>query len=178
MALNEDKAHPAHSVSDYFEVLKMRYPSLYLFKDQLEMKEITEALQKESAKIQKSGGGGRGGDGAGKNKKQDQTKGERERHDHEVKMRNYKIFAKAFPGQDKYQIGGKKENNRQKIDITYLPDTYFLTFLVNVILVIAVLLYFFNTRNVKEEYYIRKNVFDIFNRFEEENHIGFKTTYT
>ena len=26
MALNSDERHPAHSVSDYFEVLKMRYP--------------------------------------------------------------------------------------------------------------------------------------------------------
>jgi hypothetical protein len=33
MALNSDEHHPAHTVSDYFEVLKMRYPSLYLLKD-------------------------------------------------------------------------------------------------------------------------------------------------
>ena len=33
MALNSDNKHPAHTVSDYFEVLKMRYPSLYLLKD-------------------------------------------------------------------------------------------------------------------------------------------------
>lgn len=35
MALNEDEYHPAHSVSDYFEVLKVRYPSLFLLKDEL-----------------------------------------------------------------------------------------------------------------------------------------------
>lgn len=34
MALNEDPNHPAHSVSDYFEILKMRYPSLFLLRDE------------------------------------------------------------------------------------------------------------------------------------------------
>ena len=51
MALNEDLDHPAHSVSDYFEVLKLRYPSLYLFKDMLERDKIVETIQKEAAKI-------------------------------------------------------------------------------------------------------------------------------
>jgi len=40
MALNEDSHHPAHSVSDYFEVLKMRYPSLFLLRDELEKVKI------------------------------------------------------------------------------------------------------------------------------------------
>ena len=57
MALNDDLAHPAHSVSDYFEVLVVRYPSLYLLRDKRDLEEISEA-QKESSKIRKTGGGG------------------------------------------------------------------------------------------------------------------------
>ena len=57
MALNEDQAHPAHSVSDYFEVLVVRYPSLYLQRDKRDLEEISEA-QKESSTIKKGGGGG------------------------------------------------------------------------------------------------------------------------
>ena len=54
MALNEEEAHPAHSVSDYFEVLKMRYPSLYLFHDELERPKIEEGgLQHEAVRIKK-----------------------------------------------------------------------------------------------------------------------------
>ena len=41
MALNEDPNHPAHSVSDYFEILKMRHPSLFLLRDEQD-KEIKD----------------------------------------------------------------------------------------------------------------------------------------
>ena len=51
MALNADEHHPAHSVSKYFEVLKMRYPSLFLLRDELEKPEIRDADQKASATI-------------------------------------------------------------------------------------------------------------------------------
>ena len=51
MALNEDEHHPAHTVSDYFEVLKMRYPSLFLLRDELEKPEIKAQQQIESATI-------------------------------------------------------------------------------------------------------------------------------
>lgn len=40
MALNSDEHHPAHFVSDYFEVLKLKSPSLYLLKDELERTKI------------------------------------------------------------------------------------------------------------------------------------------
>lgn len=59
MALNQDEHHPAHSVSDYFEVLKVRYPALYLLKNELEKPDSIEQLDqkvKDSAKIQKQGG--------------------------------------------------------------------------------------------------------------------------
>lgn len=45
-----------------------------------------------------------------------------------------------------------------------LPDTYFLTFLVNVLLIVAVLIFFFNTRDISEEYFIRKNVVNVFEK--------------
>lgn len=43
MALNDDKAHPAHKVTNYFEVLKMRDPLLYLLRDELERAKITDS---------------------------------------------------------------------------------------------------------------------------------------
>ena len=45
-----------------------------------------------------------------------------------------------------------------------LPDTYFSTFLVNILLIAAVLVFFFNTRNVKEEYFIRRNINNMFEK--------------
>ena len=45
-----------------------------------------------------------------------------------------------------------------------LPDTYFLTFLVNLLLIIAVFIFFFNTRSVSEEYFIRKNINNVFEK--------------
>jgi len=77
-------------------------------------------------------------------------------------LTNFRIFNKAFPGQKKYQLDKEKRSTR--VDISLLPDTYFLTFLVNVLLIIAVLIYFFNTRNVSEEYFIRKNIINVFEK--------------
>jgi len=51
MALNEDEYHPAHSVSNYFEVLKVRYPSLFLLKDERSRPEIKNVEQLASATI-------------------------------------------------------------------------------------------------------------------------------
>ena len=45
-----------------------------------------------------------------------------------------------------------------------LPDTYFVTFLVNVMMVIAVLVFFFTTRTVSEEFFIRKNINNVFEK--------------
>jgi len=45
-----------------------------------------------------------------------------------------------------------------------LPDTYFLTFLVNSLLIIAVIVFFFYTRNVSEEFFIRKNISNVFEK--------------
>jgi hypothetical protein len=50
------------------------------------------------------------------------------------------------------------------VDISLLPDTYFLTFIFNLLLIIAVLVFFFNTRNVSEEYFIRKNIINVFEK--------------
>mgnify|MGYP006975834033 CR=1 FL=1 len=91
-----------------------------------------------------------------------------------TKMKNYRYFARAFPGQDRYQLGAKKQDDAspKRIDISFLPDTYFVTFCFNLILIISVLVYFFNTRNVKEEYLIRENISDIFNRYSYEDDDG------
>jgi len=45
-----------------------------------------------------------------------------------------------------------------------IPDTYFVTGLVNILLIIAVLGFFFNTRGVSEEYFIRKNISNVFEK--------------
>ena len=62
------------------------------------------------------------------------------------KLRNFKLFTKAFPGMEKYQLGNEKVQSRTSN--SYQPDTYFLTFLINLLLMLAVVLYFFNTRSV------------------------------
>ena len=51
MALNQDEHHLAHTVSNYFEALKMRYPSLFLLRDEREKPEIKEQVQKDSCEI-------------------------------------------------------------------------------------------------------------------------------
>ena len=82
-----------------------------------------------------------------------------------LKKQNFAIFGKAFPGQEKYKLD--KEKTSKRVSLAFLPDTYFLTFLVNMLLIISVLVFFFSTRNVSEEYFIRKN---IINMFEKETH--------
>jgi len=60
MALNSDEHHPAHTVSDYFEVLKMRYPSLFLLKDELE-RNVIYKNQEQCRSITIDAGRARGG---------------------------------------------------------------------------------------------------------------------
>ena len=57
-----------------------------------------------------------------------------------------------------------KDKDSTRVNIFLLPDTYFLTFLVNMLLIIAVLVFFFNTRSVGEEYFIRKNINNVFEK--------------
>ena len=162
MALNEDEHHPAHSVSDYFEVLKMRYPSLFLLRDELEKPEIKAPQQIESATINQPRA--RGGQGEPRVFSQDN----RANKEQEIKRRNFMIFNKAFPGQKKYQLDKEKRSTR--VDISLLPDTYFATFIINTLLIAAVLVFFFFTRTVSEEYFIRKNINNV---FEKENMLIF-----
>ena len=79
-----------------------------------------------------------------------------------TKMRNFRLFAKAFPGQERYQLG--KEKGESKKNLGFLPDTYFMTLVVNLLLIVAVLVYFQSTRSMGEEFFIRKNVSGILNR--------------
>ena len=57
-----------------------------------------------------------------------------------------------------------KDKDSTRVNIFLLPDTYFFTFLVNMLLIIAVLVFFFNTRSVSEEYFIRKNINNVFEK--------------
>lgn len=157
MALNQDEHHLAHTVSNYFEALKMRYPSLFLLRDELEKVEIKDLVQKESAEIKAKRGKG--------NSNQFnliESKDSRADKEAAIKKKNFDIFHQAFPGQEKYKLDKEKKANR--VDLSLLPDTYFLTFLVNLLLVISVLFFFFNTRNVAEEYFIRRNIINIFEK--------------
>ena len=61
MALNDDEYHPCHSVSQYFTVLKLRFPQLFLIKEEKQQQEIKNPFQKQSCKIQGKGGKGGGG---------------------------------------------------------------------------------------------------------------------
>ena len=58
-----------------------------------------------------------------------------------------------------YQIDKQKKVAR---DSLLNPDTYFVTFCTNIWLLIAVLVFFFNTRLVGEEYFIRNNIEVVF----------------
>lgn len=151
MALNANEHHPAHSVSDYFEVLKMRNPSLFLLRNERE-KTKPDDEQKKSAIIDK------------KNLKlaEHEFENQEKRQNKEEKAleRNLDKFNKLFPGQKKYQLRKKKRSS--KVDIAYLPNTYFLTCLCNFLLIASVLVFFFNTRDVSEVYYIRKTVDNVF----------------
>ena len=157
MALNLDDHHPAHTVSNYFEVLKMRYPSLFLLKDEVEKAELFKnPAQKQSVTIDgpKGKGSGAGGFLESDDKKKDKEA--------EIMARNFKLFNRTFPGQQKYMLDKEKRSTR--IDISLLPDTYFVTFIVNLLLIVAVLIFFFNTRTVSEEFYIRKNILNVFEK--------------
>ena len=146
----------AHTVSDYFEVLKMRYPSLFLLRDELEKTDIKDLNQLESATI--NAGRSRGGNAEARAINVNNNAN----REAEIKKKNLLIFDRAFPGQKKYQLGQEKKSTR--VDISLLPDTYFVTFLVNVMMVIAVLVFFFTTRTVSEEFFIRKNINNVFEK--------------
>ena len=156
MALNEDEHHPAHSVSDYFEVLKMRYPSLFLLRDELEKPEVKVVQQLESATINA------GRSNAGRGEAPVISSDNRANKEAEIKRKNLALFDRHFPGQKKYQLGQEKRSTR--VDISLLPDTYFVTFLVNFLLIVSVLIFFFNTRTVSEEFFIRKNINNVFEK--------------
>ena len=135
----------------------MRYPSLYLLPDEREKPEIREVVQKESCEIKAQR--------VRSNANQIgliESKDSRADKEAALKKKNFEIFGKAFPGQEKYKLD--KEKTSKRVSINFLPDTYFLTFLVNMLLIISVLVFFFNTRNVREEYFIRKNIINMFEK--------------
>lgn len=94
MALNSDEHHPAHTVSDYFEVLKIRYPSLFLLKDELDRNELFKNREQKLSAVINSSGGGSGG---AKDQMFDSEQTRKKQED-EMMQRNFKIFNRTFPG--------------------------------------------------------------------------------
>ncbi len=92
MALNSDQYHPAHSVSDYFEVLKMRYPSLYLLKDERTRTKIEENAK---ASVTINAPNSRSGANPDNGVESSQSKASAEAA---LRKRNFQIFNRAFPG--------------------------------------------------------------------------------
>ena len=128
-----------------------------MLKDELEKTEIKDPVQRASAEIKAPRGKNTNNIDFLIESKDKQTK-----KDEEIKKENFRIFNRQFPGQMKYMLDKDKDSTR--VNIFLLPDTYFLTFLVNMLLIIAVLVFFFSTRSVSEEYFIRKNINNVFEK--------------
>ena len=160
MALNEDEYHPCHSVSQYFTVLKLRFPQLFLMKDERQCQEIKNPFQKASAKIvgkaSKGGGGGEGEGGPAVESAEMMAK----RAEFQ-KRRNKNMFNKQFPGQKRYMKDGEKH---KRVDLFLQPDTFCITWFFNLLLITAVIMFFFNSRAVGEEYFIRQNIYNAFEK--------------
>ena len=157
MALNEDEHQKdIHFVSNYSHKLKKRYPQLYLLRDELEKRDVKSNVQLESATINSMRA--RSGIVEARVLSQDN----RANKELEIKKKNFSIFNKAFPGQSKYQLD--KEKRTKRVDIFLLPDTYFLTLIFNALLIFAVSMFFFTTRTVSEEYYMREKVIGVFEK--------------
>ena len=171
MALNSDEHHTAHTVSDYFEHLKMRHPSLFLLKDELEKPEIRATVQRESAAIKAPRGRG-----ANPQSALIMSQDNRASKEAELQRRNVEHFNKAFPGQEKYHLDTRKSEKR--VSTSFLPDTYFLTFLANALLIISVMVFFFQTRDIKEEFFIRTTVNNFFERAYTREVLGPSSTET
>ena len=69
-------------------------------------------------------------------------------------------FIKKFPGQKKYELKKLKKKTHATSEID--PDTYFCTFVVNFILIVGTVMAIFTQRNFTEEYFIRRNILEVF----------------
>jgi hypothetical protein len=159
MALNEDSSenkNPLNKVSTYFEVLKIRRPQLQLKKDNKFLKEsdLTDR-QEESIKILSSSIGKQ-------NQKDDfKEKSSKKNNKAEINNRNKEKFLQDFPQQRRYYL--KKDAKNKKEDQRRIhPSKNFVSFLCNLMMIICTIISIFTTRTLSEEYFIRKNMIDIF----------------
>jgi hypothetical protein len=116
MCMNQKADHPAHRVSAYFELLRLRYPQLYLLKPDLEETKL-KPVQKLASKIKSEALG------KIKNKKDVYDLNQKKLREESIKKENHQRFLKKYPGQESFNISDikLKEANVSGND----PDTYF-----------------------------------------------------
>jgi len=91
MALSDLQDHKTKCVAQYFEILKMRHPLLYLLKPDYEQT-LLRPEQKASVKIQSSSGTKKVQPRLIDNAKQREKKRKR------IMEENFRVFEKKFPG--------------------------------------------------------------------------------
>ena len=159
MALNAETNHQVHRVTQYFEVLKMRYPLLYMLEDNIE-KQALDDEQRRSARIQTQNPLAKLNQNTNNiildNAKQRAQKAK------QMQQQNMTNFIKKFPGQRKFEIPKKKNKKRPSSALD--PDTFFYTFCTNICLILVTLLAIFTQRNFPEEYFIRQNILTVFSQ--------------
>ncbi len=97
MCLNIKSDHPAHRVSSFFELLRLRYPQLYLLRPDLEETKI-KPVQKLSSKIKSNS------KAKTANKKDVYDLDQKKLREEGIKKKNHEDFLKKYPGQASFDI--------------------------------------------------------------------------
>ena len=58
----------------------------------------------------------------------------------------------------------KDGEKHKRVDLFLQPDTFCITWFFNLLLISAVIMFFFNSRAVGEEYFIRQNIYNAFEK--------------
>lgn len=153
MSLNSDPLHPAHRVSHYFQILRLRYPSLHLLRPNTEKAQLNPT-QKAASLIH-----------AEWSKEQlRQTKDydllSQQKQMEETQDRNFKMFVDKYPHQAPYNSRNTKET--EKFDRINDPDTYFQTLLVNILLLTVTIIPIFLLKNFSADYFTLTHAKDLF----------------
>ena len=151
MCLNADPKHPAHRVSAYFELLRTRYPLLYLLRT--ENHDSNTTIQKSATLIKTSIVT------AVNNKRLYDLKSQVEKKN-ALHRENFNKFLTKYPGQKPFDISELKD--KTKVDESIDPDTYFQTLLVNVLLLIVTLLPILFMNDYNERYWMQKSIKSLF----------------
>ena len=80
----------------------------------------------------------------------------------QLSQQNMQNFIKKFPGQKKFEL--QKMKRRHLASSSLDPDTYFCTFIINVMLILVTLNAIFTQRNFSEEYFIQRNIEAVFSQ--------------